>query len=305
MANTARVDQAALETLVLSPSTAFVNQAVVEFLVGLGVSCNNPPPGTVASAYTHTFTAGAGVPPYTFSISAGALPTGLSLNAATGVASGIPTVAGIFNFTVEVTDSLGQTATVNCTIQIFPANIRPSTGGGPYVIPKPCLCDITELAFEAIEEARIRRSAWPFEWSFPPPGAIRVTAQNAVLVPMAASTVEGFAYTVDQGFLFALDALIVIYLNSGLPGAWSPGDATWSLDLNAPVGVPTFQGSPVQGFTAVDVPLGSQQFPFYLEMPELFHPNDTIRTKFTNVGLPTTPGNYLQTILMGWRWPVI
>lgn len=91
------------------------------------VSCNNPPAGVVGTAYTHTFTALLGTPPYTFSISAGALPTGLSLNAATGVASGTPTGAGTFNFTVMVTDSAAATASVPCSIVITAAA---GTGGG-------------------------------------------------------------------------------------------------------------------------------------------------------------------------------
>lgn len=52
-----------------------------------------------------------GVPGYTFSVSAGALPTGLSLNADTGVVSGTPTVAGTFaGIVIRVTDDAGTTA---------------------------------------------------------------------------------------------------------------------------------------------------------------------------------------------------
>jgi hypothetical protein len=102
-----------------------IPQVVLEFVIAsnppvLSVSCNNPPPGIVGTVYTHTFLVSAGTPPYTFSISAGSLPPGLSLNAATGVASGTPTTAGTFPFTVQVTDSASPagTATVNCSIVI-------------------------------------------------------------------------------------------------------------------------------------------------------------------------------------------
>ena len=46
-----------------------------------------------------------GVPPYAWSITAGALPGGLTLNPGTGAITGTPTTPGTFNFTVKVTDS--------------------------------------------------------------------------------------------------------------------------------------------------------------------------------------------------------
>jgi uncharacterized repeat protein (TIGR01451 family) len=51
-----------------------------------------------------------GVPPYTFSITSGALPAGLTLNPGTGAITGTPTTAGSFSFTVKVVDYRGNTA---------------------------------------------------------------------------------------------------------------------------------------------------------------------------------------------------
>jgi large repetitive protein len=78
-----------------------------------------PPSGTVGTAYTDTLTAAGGTTPYTFSISAGTLPAGLTLNASTGVVSGTPTTAGTSSFTVKVTDARSATATFATSITIL------------------------------------------------------------------------------------------------------------------------------------------------------------------------------------------
>ena len=49
-----------------------------------------------------------GVGSYSFSIVAGSLPTGLTLNASTGAITGMPTAAGSFPFTAKVVDSKGH-----------------------------------------------------------------------------------------------------------------------------------------------------------------------------------------------------
>ncbi|MDQ3286922.1 MAG: putative Ig domain-containing protein [Pseudomonadota bacterium] len=68
------------------------------------------PGGTAGVAYDALFGASGGVAPYTFAITAGALPAGLALDAA-GALSGTPTVAGTFNFDVTVSDSAGTPST--------------------------------------------------------------------------------------------------------------------------------------------------------------------------------------------------
>ena len=61
--------------------------------------------GTVGVAYSETLTATGGVLPYSWGITVGSLPGGLSLNGTTGEISGTPTTVETQPFTVEVTDS--------------------------------------------------------------------------------------------------------------------------------------------------------------------------------------------------------
>ena len=74
--------------------------------VPVTVSPGSLPSGTVAAAYNQTITASGGTTPYSFAVTAGALPAGLTLSVS-GVLSGTPTSGGTFNFTVTGTDASG------------------------------------------------------------------------------------------------------------------------------------------------------------------------------------------------------
>lgn len=97
------------------------------------------PAATVGSPYGQTVTQTGGGAGTAFSISAGALPAGLSLNPATGLIDGTPTAAGTALFTVRATDpadgcSGGRTyaVAVACsTITVAP----PATTGGTAGLP--------------------------------------------------------------------------------------------------------------------------------------------------------------------------
>ncbi len=85
---------------------------------GLTLTFPAPPAGQAGVAYTDTLTAAGGTTPYTWSVSAGSLPPGITLTASTGVLAGTPTTAGTFSFTVKVIDATSQTATKATSITI-------------------------------------------------------------------------------------------------------------------------------------------------------------------------------------------
>jgi hypothetical protein len=81
------------------------------------------PTGQKSSAYSTTFAATGGRPPYSWS--ATGLPTGLTLASTTGVLSGTPTQEGLFQIAVTVTDStvvaaVSASGTFSLTISAIP-----------------------------------------------------------------------------------------------------------------------------------------------------------------------------------------
>ena len=79
-----------------------------------------------------TFTATGGISPYTWGITSGGLPEGLTLNTQTGAVSGTPTKPGIYAFTIRVTDALGiasSTAYQWVILATPPGNVDSATPG--------------------------------------------------------------------------------------------------------------------------------------------------------------------------------
>jgi len=75
------------------------------------------PAATVAAAYSQSVAAGGGTSPYTYTVTTGALPAGLTLSSA-GTIAGTPTAGGSFTFTVTARDSANFTGTQNYTLTV-------------------------------------------------------------------------------------------------------------------------------------------------------------------------------------------
>ncbi len=76
------------------------------------------PDGTTGQAYNQTFSASGGNPAYTFTVSAGVIPNGVTLNVNTGALSGNPTTVGSFTFTIKATDAQACMGTREYTVDI-------------------------------------------------------------------------------------------------------------------------------------------------------------------------------------------
>jgi len=98
------------------------------------------PAGVFNTAYTGQSVTASPASTYTFAVTSGALPTGLTL-ASGGAISGTPTATGVFSFTITATDTVSL-----CTgSQAFSISIAPSALNDAYGASPPALVDNTQF----------------------------------------------------------------------------------------------------------------------------------------------------------------
>lgn len=89
----------------------------------LAISSASLPAAIVGVAYSHRVPTTGGVPPYSFAITGGTLPSGLALNASNGRIAGTPDTAGTQAFQLTVTDACPNTAARNFDIIVNAAAV--------------------------------------------------------------------------------------------------------------------------------------------------------------------------------------
>jgi large repetitive protein len=175
----------------------------------LSLTFTAPPAGQVGVAYTDTLTATGGTTPYTWSVSAGSLPAGLTLAASTGVVAGTPTTAGTFSFTVKVTDAASLTATKATSITI---------AGGALAITVPASTTLPGASPAGTTSAAL--------------GTVTVTDQRGIAGASWTATVTGTTFVTGHGTAPETIPLTQVTYWSGPAtattgtGAFTPGQAS-------------------------------------------------------------------------------
>jgi YVTN family beta-propeller protein len=111
-------------------NTVYVSNAnkntvsVISVSVSPTITTASLPGGTIGAAYSSTVSA-SGTPALTFSVSAGALPAGVSLDATSGLISGTPTSVGSFTFTIKATNTVGFDSHAY-TVSVDPVPLAPT-----------------------------------------------------------------------------------------------------------------------------------------------------------------------------------
>ena len=109
------------------------------------------PGGTVGVAFNQTIAGNGGAAPYTFGVTSGTLPAGLTLTSA-GLLAGTPTAAGTSAVTIRGTDANGCFATIAFTIVIAAAPLPPPVC--PVITLTPTPCPVAPSASPSIRRSR-------------------------------------------------------------------------------------------------------------------------------------------------------
>lgn len=145
--------------------------------------------GTAGTAYSQTLAATGGRQPYTWSVSAGTLPSGLALDSSTGTLAGIPG-AGAFSFTIQARDTAGATATRAYTVTI----------DAPLTITTAAALPHGSVGVAYSTTLAAAGGAQPYSWSasgLPPNWTISAGSGLVSGTPAAAGTITFTATVTD------------------------------------------------------------------------------------------------------------
>ncbi|MFP3824666.1 putative Ig domain-containing protein [Pseudomonas sp. SIMBA_021] len=187
-----------------SPATVSITVSAPSITLSPGSLSN----GTAGTPYSSTLSATGGTVPYSYSITSGSLPTGLSLNTGTGAISGIPSAAGTFNLTITATDTNGATGSQAYSITI---NIQ------------------APVASAVSATVAANSSANPIPLSLSGGAATSVAVASAASHGTATASGTSISYTPTAGFSGA-DSFT--YTATNASGTSSP--ATVSITVSAP-----------------------------------------------------------------------
>ncbi|WP_198665920.1 MULTISPECIES: putative Ig domain-containing protein [unclassified Sphingomonas] len=194
----------------------------------LALTPANLPAGTVGTSYAATLAATGGTPGYTYAVSAGALPTGVTLDAKTGALSGTPTASGSFAVTITATDSSTGAGPYSATraytiavaaptIAITPASLPAANVGTAYAQTVSATGGTPGYRFA------VSAGALPAGITLAANGTLSGTPTAGgrfafTLTATDSSTGSGGAFSASQAYVLAVDAPTLALAQATLPG---------------------------------------------------------------------------------------
>ncbi len=229
----------------------------------VSITTSSLPSGTQNVGYSTTLAATGGKTPYTWSITSGSLPTGVTLTASSGLISGTPTQSGTFPITVQVKDSSSpaQTASQGFSIVIAAA-------GAPVSITTSSLPSGTQNVGYSTTLAAIGGKT-PYTWSITSgslPTGVTLTASSGLIagtptqsgtfpITVQVNDSSSPAQTASQGFSIVIAAVgaPVSITTSSLPSGTQ--NSTYSATLGAAGGKTPYTWSITSGSLPTGVTL--------------------------------------------------
>jgi uncharacterized protein (TIGR03437 family) len=207
----------------------------------------NPlPNGDLNSFYRESLIVSGGTPPLTWTVKAGNLPPGITIDPKSGLLSGTPTALGPYNFTIQVVDNTGAIASQSFSITINAAlaftTVSPLPGGTAGV------------SYSATFAATGGAAPYVFSTQDPPQGL--TLSQQGVLSGMPTMGTFTIPVTVtDSGNNSVTMNFMVTFVSAGPLLQVSPTALTFSAPFEGDSPAPQF----------IDVtPVGTQPLNFHV-----------------------------------------
>jgi uncharacterized protein (TIGR03437 family) len=179
-------------TLWVEPKLNVEPPTIISGTVGVtwGGSC-----GSFGGTTGNCVAAGEGTAPYHYAVTSGVLPAGLSLNALTGVISGIPGAnsGGTYAITVTATDSAAApvSGTVSFTLSIAADLYLTSSGSGPYTSTWTATLNTTNATVNSAITVTGGTPSYTFSIVAPVPTGMQVNTSGQVEINETNATPAG------------------------------------------------------------------------------------------------------------------
>ncbi|HEY2442332.1 MAG TPA: Ig domain-containing protein [Streptosporangiaceae bacterium] len=224
-------------------ATATADLSITVTVPPVTVTTSTLPAGIGGVAYSAKLTASGGARPYTWSVSSGSLPAGLTLHPATGAITGTPSGGGTAAFTVQVTDAQDPASTATASLSIAVgvqplvvttiSNLPTATPGVPYSVRFDAAGGVAPYTWSIID------GSLPAGLTLHPGGLISGTPTAVGTASFAVAVTDSDS---PQGRASAGESLTVTtpltVTSSVLPGAIA--DTPYSATLTAAGGVPPY-----------------------------------------------------------------
>ena len=201
-----------------SGATATQSLSIAVAGSALTVTTTSLPGGTVGTPYSQSLSATGGSGGYTWSVSAGSLPAGLSL-AASGAISGTPTAAGTAGFTVQVMDSSGATTTQSLSITVAGAALTVTTTSLPGgTVGTPYSQSLSATGGSGGYTWSVSSGSLPAGLSLAASGAISGTPTAAGTASFTAQVKDSSGATATQSLGITVAGAALTVTSTSLPG---------------------------------------------------------------------------------------